>query len=151
MTKNAETAKNTIQTVFDPRFLHTMPGEPGLEKKGEKNCYPGDMTMRRTTSRLREPHTLSRPDFAKAYLIWGLFLNLTLSGTPFSAESTFSRPLPIVSGGLAKVLSVLIGGPDKVRFKKSSQIRCTWAKSGLETVCGSRRREVVFNVAISRG
>ena len=45
---------------------------------------------------------------------------------------------------------MLTGGPDKVRFKKNSQIRCTLAKSGLEEVCGSRRREVVFRVAISR-
>ena len=46
---------------------------------------------------------------------------------------------------------MLTGGPDKVRFKKNSQIRCTLAKAGLEKVCGSRRREVVFRVAISRG
>ena len=90
-------------------------------------------------------------------------LNRTLSGPPVSTESTFvrpsqetrrhtfSRPLPVVSNGLTKVLSVLTGGPDKVRFKKNSQIRCTLAKSGLEKVCGSRRREVVFRVAISRG
>ena len=41
--------------------------------------------------------------------------------------------------------------PDKVRFKKNSQIRYTLAKSGLEMVCGSRRREVVFRMAISPG
>ena len=64
---------------------------------------------------------------------------------------TFSRPLPVVSNGLTKVLSVLTGGPGKVRFKKNSQIRCTLAKSGLEKVCGSRRREVVFRMAISPG
>ena len=26
MTKNAETARNTIQTVFDPSFFHTVLG-----------------------------------------------------------------------------------------------------------------------------
>ena len=119
--------------------------------------------MRKTTSRLREPHTFSRPDFVKVYLIWVFFLNRTLSGPPVSTESTFSRPslttgkglekvyLLVSCDGLAKVLSVLTDGPDKVRFKKNSQIRYTLAKSGLEKVCGSRRREVVFRMAISPG
>ena len=119
--------------------------------------------MRKTTSGPREPHTDSRPDFAEVHLFCASFLNCTLSGPPVSTESTFSRPfqetrrytfsspLPVINGGLEKVLSVSTGGPDKVRFKKNSQIRYTWAKSGLETACGSRRREVVFRMAISPG
>ena len=71
MTKNAETAKNTIQTVFDPSFFHTMLGGAlgnRAPKKTEKQtCYQGDMAMRKTTSRLRGRHTLSRPDFAKVH------------------------------------------------------------------------------------
>ena len=110
-----------------------------------------------------KPHTVSGPDFAQVYLIWEFFLNRTLSGPPVSIESTFARS-SLTTGkglvkvyrivfcdGLAKVLSMLTGGPDKVRFRKNSQIRYTWAKSGLETVCGLRRREVVFRMAISRG
>ena len=119
--------------------------------------------MRKTTSRLREPHTVSRTDFAQVYLIWEFFLNRTLSGPPVSTESTFATPylttgkglekvcLLVFCNGLEKVLAVLTGGPDKVRFKKNSQIRYTLAKSGLEKVCGSRRREVVFRMAISPG
>ena len=142
-------------------FSHNARGALGnraSKKTGKKTCYPGDMAMRKTTSRLREPHTFFRPDFAKVHLIWEFFLNRTLSGPPVNAESTFSRP-PLTTGkclekvyllvfcnGLEKVLSVLTGGPDKVRFKKNSQIRCTLAKSGLEKVCGSRRREGVFCV-----
>ena len=166
-TKNAEIAKNTIQTVFDPSFFHTMLGgrlsNRASKKTGKQTCYPGDMAMRKTTSRLREPHTFSRLDFAEVYLIWEFFLNRTLSGPPVNTECTFSRPLqktrrytfsrplPIVSDGLEKVLSVLTGGPDKVRFKTNSQIKCTLAKSGLEKVCGCRRREVVSRMAISPG
>ena len=71
MTKNAETAKNTIQTVFDPNYFHTMLGGTlgnRVWKKTEKKTRnSGDMAMRKTTSRLREPHTFSRPDFAKVY------------------------------------------------------------------------------------
>ena len=82
--------------------------------------------MQKSTSRLREPHTFSRPDFAKVYLIWGFFLNRTLSGPPVSTESTFARPylstgkglekvyLLVFCDGLAQVLSMLTGGPDKV-------------------------------------
>ena len=130
MTKNAKTAKNTIQTVFDPSlFSHNArggPRQPGLEKKLKKNllparyCYPkNDIPPPRTA------YTISRPDFALVYLIWEFFLNRTLSGPPVNTESTFStrplhktrrytfsRPLPVVSGGLEKVLSVLTGGQD---------------------------------------
>ena len=35
MTKNAETARNPIQTVFDPRFFHTVLGE-GLGNRASK-------------------------------------------------------------------------------------------------------------------
>ena len=139
MTKNVETAKITIQTVFDTSFFHIMLGgafgNQASKKTRKKTCYDsylGYMAMRKTASRLREPHTVSRPDFAQVYLIWEFFLNRTLSGPPVSTESTFarpsqktrrytlSRPLPVVSNGLTKVLVVLTGGPDKVRFKKNS-------------------------------
>ena len=64
---------------------------------------------------------------------------------------TFSRPLSVLRYGLAKVLSVLKGGPEKVPFIKNSHIRYTLAKSDLEKVCGSRRREVVIRMGISPG
>ena len=96
MTTNAETAKNTFQAVFDPRFFHTMLGgslgNRGSKENKKKTCSPGDMAMRKTTSRLQEPHTFSRPDFAKVHLIWEFFLNRTLSGPPVNTESTFDRP-----------------------------------------------------------
>ena len=90
-------------------------------------------------------------------------MNRTFSGPPVSTENTFARPyLTSAKGlekvyvlafcdGLAKVLSVLTGGPGKVRFKKNFHIRYTLAESGLEKVWGSRRREVVFRMAISPG
>ena len=36
-TKNAETAKNTIQTVFDPSFFHTMLGGALGNRASKKN------------------------------------------------------------------------------------------------------------------
>ena len=61
------------------------------------------MAVRKTTYRLREPHTFSRPDFAKVDLIWELFLNRTFSGPPVSTESTFARPYLTTGKGLEKV------------------------------------------------
>ena len=93
--------------------------------------------------------------------MWEFFLDRTFPGPPVSTESTFARPylrtgeglekvyLLVFCDGLAKVLSVLTSGPDKVRFKKNSQIRYTLVKSGLEKVRGPRRREVIFRMAIS--
>ena len=95
------------------------------------------MAMRKTTSRLREPHSDSRPDFAQVHLIWEFFLNPTLPGPPVSTESTFDRPsltmgkglekvyLLVFFDGLSKVLSVRTRCPGKVRFKTNSHIRCT--------------------------
>ena len=37
MTKNAETAKNTIQTVFDPSFFHTTLGGALGNRASKKN------------------------------------------------------------------------------------------------------------------
>ena len=120
-TKNAETAKNAIHTVFDPSFPPTMLGGAlgnwVSKRTGKKKCYPGDMATRKTTSRLQEPHTFSRPDFAKVYLIWEFFLNHTLSGPPVSAESTFARPYLTMGKGLEKVyLLVVVQWPSKGTF-----------------------------------
>ena len=56
----------------------------------------------------------------------------------------------VTSDGLAQVLSGLTSGPDKVRFKKNSQIRYTWLKIGLERGSGFWSRDALLRMAISR-
>ena len=134
-TKNAETAKNIVQTVFDPSFFHTMLGgalgNRASKQTGKKKCYPRDMAMRKTTSRLREPHTFSRPDFAKVYLIWVFFLNRTLSGPPVSTKSTFSRPSLTTGKGLEKVYLLDFGLRKVRKMTKNAET----AKNTIQNVC----------------
>ena len=54
------------------------------------------------------------------------------------------------SDGPGQVLSGPTCGPDKVRSKNNSQIRYTWAKSGLERRSGFCSLDVLLRMAISR-
>ena len=54
------------------------------------------------------------------------------------------------SDGPGQVLSGPTCGPDKVRSKNNSQIRYTWAKSGLERGSGFWSLGVLLRMAISR-
>ena len=88
----------------------------------------------KTTSRLREPHTISRPDFAQVYLIWEFFLNRTSSGPPVSTESTFARPSLTTNKGLEEVY-LLVFCVRKVRkMTKNAET----AKNATQTVFDPR-------------
>ena len=67
------------------------------------------MVIRKTTSCLQNPHTVSRSDFAQVYLIWEFFLNRTLSGPTISTESTFARPSLTTGKGLETVYLPYVG------------------------------------------
>ena len=127
---------------FRPEFFsHNARGggsASGSKKETEtRQVNTRDMATRKTISRHREPHTFSRPDFAKVHTCFGnsfwivpYLRHRSAQKVPFVRPSlktiryTFSRPLPVVSNGLTKVLFELTGGVDKVRLKKNSQNRC---------------------------
>ena len=56
----------------------------------------------------------------------------------------------VESDGPGQVLSRPTCGPDEVRFKNTSQIRYTWAKSGLERRSGLWSMGVLLRMVISR-
>ena len=137
-TKNDQKRGNSKKhhpTVFDPSFFPTMLGgglgNRASKKTDKKTCYPGDIAMRKTTSRLREPHTFSRPDFAKVHLIWEFFLNRTLSGPPVNTESTFSRPLLTTGNGLEKVYLLVFC----LRKVRKTTKNAETAKNTIQAVC----------------
>ena len=86
--------------------------------------------MREVTSRLREPHTSSRPDFAEVYLIWEFFWNGTLFGSPVSTESTFARSYLATSIGLEKVYLLVSCLRNVRKMTKNAET----AKNAIQTV-----------------